>query len=71
MVVTVSPISAADFSQPAPHVDATVMDVAVVSNIWPSVQLLPTAWVSTPVQCECDRSGPPGWLTDNCPVLRV
>ena len=70
MVVTVSPISAADFSQPTPHVDATVMDVAVVSSIWPSVQLLPSERVSTPVQCECNRSGPPGWLTDNCPVMR-
>ena len=71
MVVTVSPVSTADVSQPAPQVGASVMDFAVACQVWPTMQQQP---VVAGVACalrDGSRGSPPGWLAGNCPVLRV
>ena len=71
MVVTVSPVSTADVSQPAPQVGADVMDFAILCFEWPTVQGRPVVTGSACALRDGSRGSPPGWLVGNCPVLRV
>ena len=71
MVVTVSPVSTADVSQPAPQVGADVMGYAVVCYEWPTVQQQPTPAGAACMRRDGNCGGPPGWLAGNCPVMRV
>ncbi len=71
MVVTVSQVSTAEVSQPAPQVGADVMDYAVVCYEWPTVRQQLVAADAACLRCDGNRGGPPGWLAGNCPVMRV
>ena len=71
MVVTVSPVSTADVSQPAPQVGASVMDYAIVCQVWPTMQQQPVVACVDCALRDGSRGSPPGWLAGNCPVLRV